>query len=178
MAQPSPTSFRQILGSVGVIALGFGFYSFFSGRDVPWGYQQMFGVVCAVLGGVFLLAVSLWPRSQSANSEEEPPGQTLPWMAKEETLLKQGAANRAVKFGNVGGWLYLTETRLVFIKLGLRAQEPVSIPLSQIVGVEPCLTLFIIPNSLRIRTKDAEERFVLSDRQGWVAAITKAKYGK
>jgi hypothetical protein len=76
----------------------------------------------------------------------------------------------------VGGWLYLTDQRLVFLSHGFNIQEhKLSIPLEEIVEARPCATARIIPNGLRIVTTEGEERFVVEGRRSWADEIEQAK---
>jgi hypothetical protein len=53
---------RQFVGGISVAMLGVGVYSWFSGREVPWGYTQTFGAVLVGVGLLGILLAALWPR--------------------------------------------------------------------------------------------------------------------
>lgn len=169
---PAPTSVRQVVSTVGGMFVAFGLYSWFSALDDPWGYRQVFGAVVTGVGSVLLVTARLWPRSASARAAAaEPPSPLDPG----EPILKQGGANRAGKWGNVGGWLYLTDARLVFVPQGFGSRPAVSIPLADVVAAEPGRTLGLIPNTLRLRTAGGCVRFVVWGRRGWAEAILSAQ---
>ncbi len=95
-----------------------------------------------------------------------------------ELVIKDGAANLQRGIETVGGWLYLTNRRLVFEAHKLNVQRGVTeVELSDIQSSQPCWTKFLgiiplFPNSLAIHTKDGEEyRFVLFGRSAWASAI-------
>lgn len=101
-------------------------------------------------------------------------------LAPNETLLRKGGANLQRGWEAVGGRLFLTHTRLVFRPHRFNGNtEPAEIPLADIVEVKPCWTRFlgfipIAPNSLAIRTRQGEHRFVLFKRSGWARDIASA----
>ena len=58
----------------------------------------------------------------------------------------------------------------------LPVAERVELLLADVVSVEPSRSLGIVPNGLRIRHKgDAVEKFVVSERAGWLTALTRAR---
>jgi hypothetical protein len=96
----------------------------------------------------------------------------------DETSLKDGAANLQRGIETVGGWLYLTNRRLVFESHAFNIQTGATIiPLASITGVRKCWTKFlnlipIFPNSVAVSTKEGKEyRFVTFGRQAWIEAI-------
>ena len=93
-----------------------------------------------------------------------------------ETLVKEGPANHFVGAEGVGGWLYLTSTRLYFRshKLNLQNHE-LSIPLTDVTGTKKSLTAGIIPNGLAVETAKGSERFVVNGARSWVEAIEHSK---
>jgi hypothetical protein len=50
---------RDYVGGLAGLLFGFGIVTFLMGSAVPWGYQQVGGLVAAVLG-IGLMAVRLW----------------------------------------------------------------------------------------------------------------------
>jgi len=93
--------------------------------------------------------------------------------AEDETILREGLANHFKGIEGVGGKLYLTEQRLRFVSHKLNVQtHDECYPLAEIAKVETRRTLGIIPNGLRITSKDGKtERFVVYGNREWVAAI-------
>ncbi len=94
-----------------------------------------------------------------------------------EDLVKEGGANHFRNVEAVGGWIYLTDQRLLFRSHSINVQRhELSIPLQKITEANPCMTFGIIPNGLKIRTIDGNtEKFVVEDRKDWVKKILEAK---
>jgi hypothetical protein len=95
-----------------------------------------------------------------------------------ETLVKDGAANLQRGIETVGGWLYLTNQRLIFESHAFNILTGSTIiPLASITGARKCWTKFLnliplFPNSVAIATKEGKEyRFVMFSRQAWIDAI-------
>jgi tetrahydromethanopterin S-methyltransferase subunit C len=62
MTQPPPRKkfgLRDYVGGLAAMLFGFGIISFLMGSAVPWGYQQVGGLIAAILG-LILMAVRLW----------------------------------------------------------------------------------------------------------------------
>jgi hypothetical protein len=96
----------------------------------------------------------------------------------DETLLKDGAANLHRGLDVVGGWLYMTDRRLIFEATPLNFDRSTTIiELPSITGTQKCWTLLwgsipIFPNAFAVFTTDGKEyRFVSSSRQAWIEAI-------
>lgn len=93
-----------------------------------------------------------------------------------EHVIRHGPANHFKGIEAVGGWLYLTDTRLFFRSHGFNVQNhELSVPLADLVGVDACRTLGIVPNGLRLSLRDRTERFVVENRRAWVTAIGSAR---
>jgi hypothetical protein len=99
-----------------------------------------------------------------------------------ETVVKESRANLQRGPETVGGHLYLTDHRLIFESHRLNVQRGATIvPLSDVVEVTPVWTRFLnlvplLPNSIRVRTREGEERRVVCSKRGdWMAAIERAK---
>jgi len=95
-----------------------------------------------------------------------------------EILVKDGAANLQRGIETVGGWLYLTDQRLIFESHVFNFQTgATTIALASIIGVRKCWAKFLnliplFPNSVAIATKENKEyRLVTFGRQGWIDAI-------
>lgn len=101
-------------------------------------------------------------------------------LAPGERMIKEGAANLQRGIETVGGRLFLTDRRLVFASHAFNVQSGATeIPLRDIRSTAPCWTKFLgliplMPNSLAVRTDQAEHRFVLFGRGPWADAIGKA----
>lgn len=99
-------------------------------------------------------------------------------LRSDEKLIRQGAANMQRGLETVGGWLYLTDQRLLFEAHRFNIQAgPTEIPLSNVLATRPTWTKFlgflpIFPNSLAISAGDKEYSFVLSGREQWASAIS------
>jgi hypothetical protein len=90
-----------------------------------------------------------------------------------ETFEYSSPANHFLNLEGRGGRLALTKTHLMFMphvtnlqKRGLR------IPRAEIAGVAAVKTLGLVPNGLAVTLKSGKiERFVVDDRDAWVAKI-------
>ena len=98
-----------------------------------------------------------------------------------EKLLKQGPANLQRGIETVGGWLFLTNQRLIFRSHKFNVQKGVvEIDLKHIRGTNPCWTKVLnlvplVPNSLAVLLDSGlEHRFVLSKRGDWKHEIDRA----
>ncbi|MGI4800685.1 MAG: GRAM domain-containing protein [Janthinobacterium lividum] len=94
-----------------------------------------------------------------------------------EQVVKQGRANLQRGLETAGGFLYLTNRRLVFEAHSFNFQRQFTqIALPDIELVVPCWTkllgvLPLLPNSLSIQTKSDVFNIVLSGRAAWRAAL-------
>lgn len=148
------------------LAFGIAFGAFMGFRSG----NLILGAVSGLAGGVlFGVAIGAFVRRQTENFTAQDP------TAPGERLLKQGPANRLLRGESVGGFLYLTDSRLLFRSHTYNVQvHEWSIPLAGIRDVQPSMTAVVIPNGLRLVTTDGEERFVVDDRKGWAKAILAA----
>jgi hypothetical protein len=94
-----------------------------------------------------------------------------------EELVHEGPANHFLHWEGVGGWLYLTNRRLLFRSHPFSFQpHQTELPLPEISSAVPSLTAGIIPNGLLVCTASgAVERFIVFGRKKWIAAISTAK---
>jgi len=97
---------------------------------------------------------------------------------QDEELIKKGAGNLQKGAETVGGFLYLTNQRLIFEANAINIQGGNTIiDLSNIDSTEKCWTKLlsvipIMPNSLAVHTKTGDEyRFVLFGRGAWQEKI-------
>jgi hypothetical protein len=127
----------------------------------------VFGLGVGLLFGLLLAGFAEWQRSRFTRE--------IPDLAGEQ-LVKQGPANHFRGMEGVGGWLYLTERRLLFRSHRLNVQNhELSIPLGAILEARPCSTAWVVPNGLRVVTAQGAERFVVEGRQTWVDEIEQVR---
>jgi hypothetical protein len=144
------------------ILMGTGF-ALFSGSRAGF----YLGIGIGLLFGVMITAFAEWQRSQFKSAF---PGEG------NERLLKQGPANHFQGWEGVGGWLYLTDRRLLFRSHRFNARNhELSVPLDEIEDARTSLTARLIPNGLLIKSLHGEERFVVRGRLQWVTEIRRAK---
>jgi hypothetical protein len=130
-------------------------------------FGLVLGLAAGLLFGLLTATFAEWQRSRFAR---EDPG------LEGEQLLKQGPANHYRGLEGVGGWLYLTDKRLLFRSHRFNVQNhELSMPWDEIAEAQVCPTAWIIPNGLRVVTAQKAERFVVEDRQSWVAEINRVK---
>jgi len=147
-------------------------FGFFMGMFWSFQYGWKAGVVMGSLSGLFfgvvMGAFAGYQRKKFHVETHSFPG---------EDLVKQGGANHFRNLEGVGGWIYLTDQRLLFRSHSMNIQRhELSIPLEKISEVKPCMTLGIIPNGLEIKTVDGQrEKFVVEDRKDWAEKIMEAK---
>ena len=92
-----------------------------------------------------------------------------------ETLLHQGPANHYVDNEAVGGWVYLTNKRILFVSHNLNYFiHNWEAPLSEVVGVSLCKTMKVIPNGLVLHTTQGDRTYVVEKRKRWQREINKA----
>jgi hypothetical protein len=98
-----------------------------------------------------------------------------------EQLVKKSGANMMRGIESVGGMLYLTDQRLVFVSHAMNIQTGSSaINLTDVVEVSKSWTKFlnaipIMPNSISVLTHDQQIfQFVVFGRKHWITAIEAA----
>ncbi|HNT24157.1 MAG TPA: GRAM domain-containing protein [Anaerolineales bacterium] len=94
-----------------------------------------------------------------------------------ERIIKQGPANHFKGIEAVGGGIYLTDRRLVFISHAVNVQtHEEAYPLSSIIAIRPRNTLGLVPNGMTVVLADGrEERFVIWGRKDWIKKILQAQ---
>jgi hypothetical protein len=126
-----------------------------------------FLIIALPSGVMFGVMLAAFIESQRSRFTHEDP------CLEEERVLKQGPANHLCGWEARGGWLYLTDRRLLFRSHGYNIQnQELSIPIEAVVDAQPCATFCLIPNGLRVLTQHSVQRFVVSRRRSWAAAIT------
>ena len=125
------------------------------------------GLASGVLGGLFFglfitaIARSRWIRRSA-----------MPQLEPGERILREAPANHFVGPEAVGGWLVLTDRRLVFKSHRLNVQRhELSLRPAEIGGTEPVRTLGLADNGLAVWVGGRRELFVLDDREAWAEAI-------
>jgi hypothetical protein len=143
------------------------------GESVPKAVLEgvFFGVFFGVLFGMlfprFAGAFEKWGWAKRS---------ATPIFAAEERVIRESPANHFRRFEGVGGWLFLTDHRLVFKSHSLNIQRhEISLPFDMIVHAQPGMTAWVFPNGLLVTTRDGRrERFVVEGRDEWAASIRSA----
>jgi hypothetical protein len=125
------------------------------------------GLVGGVLFGLGLGAFVAWQARRTAANRPSLAG---------ESVLHEGTANHVANVESRGGWLYLTDKGLHFRAHKINVQRgPLFLALADIVDVAPARALGLIPNALTVTTmQGSREKFIVNDRNGWIAAIRDA----
>lgn len=147
-------------------------YGLFMGLFFGWLFGLR-GLALGLCAGIFFgisMAAFAWIQSKKMRSTDE--------RLEGEAILMQGPANHFLRGEGRGGWLTLTPSRLIFRSHGYNIQNsPLDIPLAEIREATPSLTMRIIPNGLRVNTKNGHrESFVVSNRKDWARRITEQLY--
>lgn len=120
-------------------------------------------VAAGVMFGLLIAAFVEYQHRKFAGHDPTDPG---------EKLLMWGGANHWKGKESVGGYLYLTDERLVFISHKVNIQNhKLSIPLEEISSVRPCQTLVVVPNGMEVVRGQDKERFVIHNRRGWIGKL-------
>lgn len=124
------------------------------------------GLAVGLSLGLLVAACDEWQRSQFSRDSPCEEG---------EALVTQGPALHFRNWEAVGGWLYLTDRRLIFRAHGFNVQDPeLTIPLEEIREVKNCWMAWILPDGLRIVTVNGTESFVVQGRHVWNEEINRA----
>ena len=163
-------AWRNALLAGAFFGLAFGLVSsYLSGQLPPATAGDALALVVQILfgGGLFALAIGLF-----ATSRIVPAATAIP-LAPGDAVVYSGLANHFLNLEGRGGRLALTRTELVFMPHVVNLQRgELRIPLSEIASVAAVRTWGIIPNGLAVTLKSGKvERFVVNDRNGWVAAL-------
>ena len=99
---------------------------------------------------------------------------TRPTLQAAEHILYDEPANHFQGLEAVGGWLFLTNQRLIFKSHRLNIQNHEwSLSVGEIRQVQMARTLGIIPNGLRVQSRSGRsERFVIARPDEWIRQIT------
>ena len=126
-------------------------------------------IYTGLMGGVFFgLAIAIFSNSQWVEDSSRPE------IPIDEQIIKDGPASHFKGFENVGGWLFLTDSRLIFKSHSFSFQNhELSIPLNEVVDAQSVLTMKLIPNGLKVEMRDGHsERFVVEGSREWSCQIT------
>jgi len=132
-------------------------------------WPMAFTLIAALLAGcLFGLVMAAFLASSKVQQSARPVFQP------HEQIIKAGPANHFMGREAVGGWLFLTDQRLVFKSHRFNLQNhELALALTDIVRVQPSRTAWIIPNGLYVHTQQgAIERFVVGERDDWCRRIT------
>ena len=132
-------------------------------HGVPLG--PLLGVAAGVMFGAALARFSHSEAVAQGSAAELEPG---------ELIRHEGPANHFTRGDSTGGRLYLTDRRLYFKSHGFNLKDhELTVPLADVAAARATRTLGIIPNGLLIERRDGQrERFVVSGRAAWVAALS------
>ena len=167
-------AWRNALLAGAFFGLAFGLVnSYLTGRLPPATVQQALALVAQMLlsGGLFALIIGLFSTSSIV-----PAATAIPLVAG-DGVVYSGLANHFRNFEARGGRLALTNTELVFVPHVVNIQRgDLHIPRSDIASVAAVRTWGIIPNGLAVTLKSGKvERFVVNDRNDWVAKLQPGK---
>jgi hypothetical protein len=164
-----PSGSAKFIKMMLLTGIPFGFFmGMFWSFQYGWKAGVVMGSVSGLLFGVLMSAFAGYQRKKFLVETHSFPG---------EDLVKQGGANHFRNLEGVGGWMYLTDQRLLFRSHSMNIQRhELLIPLQNISEVNPRMTFGIIPNGLEIKTVDGQrEKFVVEDRRDWAKKILQAK---
>lgn len=131
----------------------------------------LLGAVVGIANGVFFGgALSLFSYYQGKKFAAEDPS------APGEELIMQGGANHFLRGEGVGGYLYLTNERLIFKshKFNFQRHE-LTILIREVDSARSYLILGLIPIGLEVVTSDRKERFVVAKRHNWLQGIRRVR---
>lgn len=157
----------------GAVAAGLPFgllMSWFFHFQFGWQIGTAAGVSAGVLFGLCFGAVAVIGGSRRMRAHPE---------FTAETLLRDDAANHFVGWQAVGGWLYLTDQRVLFRPhaFNLQAKEWTA-ALDTVKAAAPMRILGFIPNGLRIDAPGGSHHFLIRESRSWESAISEAIRGK
>jgi hypothetical protein len=159
-----------------LVALGFGVpFGFLwsllmslGGMSAPAWSSVGIGVAGGLAFGAVVTALMRHPRALL--------GEAALALAEDEVVLRDGPANHKRGSEMAGGWLWLTDRRVVFRAHALNLQSgSVEIPLPEVTGARTHSLLGFVPTGLRVLRRDhADDIFAVSARGAWVDAIVRA----
>lgn len=131
-------------------------------------YDWVTGTIGGVLSGIlFGIAIAVFVGLQEKKFTKDRP------LRPDEELIKEGGANHFLNGEAVGGWIYLTSSRLFFKSHGSNIQNhELTVPVYEIDYVEKVNTFGIIPNQIKLTLRDGQVlKFVVSGANDWVSSI-------
>jgi len=140
---------------------------FFS-RGNGWAIGLPIGLIAGVFFGVlFTLAIRWFSNRQIKRCEEKRPD------LGNESIQLEGPANLFRGKEGVGGYLWLTESRLLFQSHRFNVQSgPWETPVSEVASAEPTKTLGFLDNGLQVKLSNGDSvRFVVNKNRFWADAI-------
>ncbi len=143
-------------------------FGLFMGLFYAWRQGSTSGLSIGLAGGVFFgVAMAIFAENQRRKME------CKDHSFEGEKILLQGPANHFQNGEGKGGWLILTERRLMFRSHGKNLQnQPVDVMVADIASAVPTLTMGFIPNGLSIEKRNGvKARFAVSKRKEWAERI-------
>lgn len=140
--------------------------------------QQLARRALAGFGGGLLFGLGMaLTASRAARTLSPAPGERPEWLEPGESILRHGPANHLRRpWWAVGGWLFLTGTRLHFRPHGvLQRYQPLSWPREDVAWVEEVNLLGMAPTGLRVHLSDesaATFSVAHAERSAWAAELT------
>lgn len=115
----------------------------------------------SILFGLTMAKISASPQLQQP---------TVPLLQSNEQILRVSPASHFVGIINMGGWLFLTNQRLIFRAHALMQQPyELSTPLTEIAQISPGISALML---VTIRTRQNQnQRFAVSQKYQWCEAI-------
>ena len=126
------------------------------------------GVYSGLISGIFFgLIMALFIQYQSKKFTQNRP------LLSGERLVKEGPANHFLNGEAVGGWIYLTDSRLFYVSHKVNFQKhELALPFEEIVIAANSRTFGIIPNKLSLTLKSGRvENFVVNNAKSWVKEL-------
>ena len=94
----------------------------------------------------------------------------------DKETIKDGKANLFYGFEAVGGKLFLTNEHLIHYShaINFKLKRRISaISLKDVLNVEKVNTMGIVPNGMKVITKEKNYKFVVNGRSKWIEKINK-----
>jgi hypothetical protein len=128
-------------------------------------YGMSIGLGCGVLFGALITAFAMYQAKKFTTNRP---------LDADETLVHEGGANHFVTGEAVGGWMYMTNRRLLFVSHAINVQShTLSIPADEIASAVKGNAMGVIPNQLLLtRIDGSTEKFVVFGAAEWAALIS------
>jgi hypothetical protein len=127
-------------------------------------YGIPIGLACGVAFGALISGFAMYQAKKFTANRPLDAG---------ETLLHEGGANHFASGEAAGGWMYMTDHRLLFVSHAMNAHaHTLSIPAGDIVTATKGNTFGVIPNQLAITLGNGRtEKFVVFGAKEWATLI-------